>query len=67
MRGAMKTNCDEVCVVSCGGAGWGRPKERNQDLMRLNVEQGFISTQVAAEVQRSALFRTLMQQKDTVQ
>jgi N-methylhydantoinase A/oxoprolinase/acetone carboxylase beta subunit/N-methylhydantoinase B/oxoprolinase/acetone carboxylase alpha subunit len=57
---------DEVCIVSCGGAGYGRPEERDQELVQFDVEQGFVSAQVAVEVYRSASFRTSAKQKDAV-
>jgi N-methylhydantoinase A/oxoprolinase/acetone carboxylase beta subunit/N-methylhydantoinase B/oxoprolinase/acetone carboxylase alpha subunit len=39
---------DEVCIESCGGAGYGDPRQRDVELIALDVADGFVSKEAAA-------------------
>ena len=45
---------DEVCIESCGGAGYGDPSERGRDLVERDVAEGFVSQRVASLIYGAA-------------
>ncbi len=55
IRGGRVTNLplsegDVVRVTTGNGGGWGEPRERERDLVRADVADGYISAEVAREV-----------------
>ncbi|MEO1017323.1 MAG: hydantoinase B/oxoprolinase family protein [Pseudomonadota bacterium] len=38
---------DEICIESCGGAGYGDPHERDSSLLAHDLAEGFVSTEAA--------------------
>lgn len=49
-RGTRLMKGDRVVVSTSGGAGFGDPKERDPELVKSDVEQGVIGSEVAREV-----------------
>jgi N-methylhydantoinase B/oxoprolinase/acetone carboxylase alpha subunit len=41
---------DEVRIESCGGAGYGNPRERNRELVARDLAEGFISPEAATQL-----------------
>jgi N-methylhydantoinase B/oxoprolinase/acetone carboxylase alpha subunit len=55
---------DEVCIESCGGAGYGDPRQRDLELITRDIADGFVSKEAATALFGCTLVGPLAARKD---